>query len=213
MAQTAQTHTPDFSGIWRLDDQGSDTPDQLEAALRREARAEQSPPAGQGTPATAGDSTTKPNRTPPGGMGHGGGRGGGMGGSGHRGGRHGGDAGTKEQGKRSPSRYATPSWLDDDGVLIVQQDARGMQVRLDSGTQFALRFNAPPQQALNGSALVRCLPLANGIRVEMTYADGAVLTQDWLRGADGTHLTVRQAWRLPELDRPVTFARSYRKLD
>lgn len=207
VAQSAESRPPDFSGIWQLDDQHSDTPDQLEAALRREARKEQSPSADTGTPVPANNAGSERGR--PDGMVRGT-HGGGMGGGRH-GGHRGKGADRKASSSHAPTHYATPSWLDDDGVLIVQQDKHGLQIRLDSGTQLALHFGAPPQQMLNGSALVRCQRLANGVRVEMTFADGSVLTQDWLRDTDG--LTLRQAWRLPELERPVTFARRYRKLD
>lgn len=209
----------DFSGIWRLDDQSSDTPERIEAMLRREAQAEKAHAADRQKPGTAppdgapgGEGRGMP---PGGGAGRGMGGLGSMGGGGHGGrggGRHGGH-GRSVDGSSKPTRYATPPWLEDDGVLIVQQDARQLQLRLDSGTQLELRYGATAQQALNGSALVRCQQGPDGLHLEMTFADGAVLSQDWRLDDGRGELLLRQQWRLPGMDRPVSFVRRYRKLD
>lgn len=208
--------TPDLSGIWRLDDGASNTPAAVEALLRHEAMREQAPqlPHPPGTPGTSkrpGDGSDA-RRDGMGGGGFGG-HGGGMGGGRHGGRHRGDDKPPGDHASAAPAHYATPPWLDDDGVLIVQQDAGALQLRLDSGTRLDLRFGRPAQQALNGSALVRSFRDDAGVHVEMHYADGARLTQDWSLGADGRRLVLHEQWQLPSLDRPVDFVRVYQRLD
>lgn len=219
--------TPDLSGIWRLDDGASNTPAAVEALLRHEAMREQAPqlPHPPGTPGTGkrpGDgSDARRDGMGGGGFGgHGGGMGGGFGGheggmgGGHHGGRHrGDDKPPGDHASAAPAHYATPPWLDDDGVLIVQEDARTLQLQLDSGTRLDLRFGHPAQQGFNGSALIRSFRDDAGVHVEMRYADGSQLTQDWALGADGRHLVLHQRWQLPSLQRPVDFVRLYQRLN
>lgn len=210
-AFAASTSPTDVSGIWRLDDRASDTPTSIEALLQRESMSERAPqvPQAPGKTGAAGAG---------GGFGHGGGHRGGIGGMGHGmgGGRHDAHRGegkpAADDAPAKPTHFDTPPWLKDDSVLIVAEDDRTLQLRLDSGTQLDLRFDGPLQQALNGSAQVRCHRLIDGVHVEMTFADGSVLTQDWSLSADGQQLTLHQQWRVPALDRPVGFVRVYHKL-
>lgn len=227
--RAAAPDTADLSGIWRLDDGASNAPAAVEALLRYEATREQSPQ----LPHPPGSSSTGAGRPANGagqhheGIGGGGfgGRGGGMGnggfgghaggmGGGHHGGRHhGGDRPSGDHASAAPTHFATPPWLDDDGVLIVQEEANALQLRLDSGTQLDLRFGHPAQQGFNGSALVRSFRDAVGVHVEMRYADGSRLTQDWALGADRRHLVLHQRWQLPSLQRPVDFVQVYQRLN
>ncbi len=219
----------DLSGIWRLDDGASNAAAAVEALLRHEAMREQAPqlPHPPGSPGTGAGRPADGAGQHHEGIGGGGfgERGGGMGnggfgghasgmGGGHRGGRrHGDDKPPGDQANAAPTHFATPPWLDDDGVLIVQEDAHALQLRLDSGTQLDLRFDRPTQQALNGSALVRSFRNDAGVHVEMHYADGSRLSQEWSLSADGRHLVLRQQWQLPSLQRPVDFVRVYQRLN
>jgi hypothetical protein len=205
--------TVDFSGAWRLDDQHSDTPDHVAALLRIEAKKEQAPQPDKGTASVAGTSGDDAHPSGGHGMGHGGGMGGMGGGHGHRGGR-GGDA-SKHPADASgqPPDYPTPSWLSNDQVLIVQQDRQHVQVGLGNGEQLTLRFAVPLQQSLNGSAMVRVHQSDAGMQIAMTMADGSLLEQDWHPSADGRHLTLVEHWRVPNLQQPVSFTRSYVRLD
>ncbi|MGN6739523.1 hypothetical protein [Dyella sp.] len=218
LALNAATPDPaDLSGIWRLDDSSSVTPAAVEALLKHEAMREQPPrqphpPGGTsaGTGQPADDTGPRHERMGGGGFG---GHDGGMGGGHHGGHRHGDDKPSSDHAASAPTHYATPSWLDDDSVLMVQEDARALQLRLGSGTQLDLRFDHPAQQALNGSALVRSFRDDAGVHVEMRYADGSRLTQDWSLTADGRRLVLHQQWQLPSLERPVDFMRVYQRLN
>lgn len=210
-ARAAQT--PDFSGAWRLDDRNSDSPDALTNALRIEARKEQA--SQQTAPASSSSSPT-----PPAG-GHGGGRhgggmgGGGMGGGGHGGhGRHGdgGDgkpAGTSDKDPIATATYPMPPTLKTDTVLLVQQDEKTFQVRLNNGDQITGKLDGVARQSLNGNAMVRG-HIDNGqLTVNIRYADGTQLDQTWALTPDGQQMVVLGAWKIPTLDQPVTFKRTY----
>lgn len=210
-AHAAQT--PDFSGAWRLDDRNSDSPDALTNALRIEARKEQA--SQQMAPASSASSPTPPAGSHGGGR-HGGGMGGGgMGGGGHGGHGHHGDGGDSKpasSGDKDPiatATYPMPPTLKTDAVLLVQQDEKTFQVRLNNGDQLTGKLDGVARQSLNGNAMVRG-HIENGqLTVNIRYADGTQLDQTWTLTPNGQQMVVLGAWKIPTLDQPVTFKRTY----
>lgn len=219
-AYATPAQKPDFSGAWRLDDRNSDTTDTLTAAMRNEARHEQqaslpqSPGTGSPGSTTGGAGNGGGHR---GGMGsHGGGmggHGGGMGGGGH--GRHGGgdsSTGKKSDADKDPiatATYPMPPMLKVDSVLLVQQDDKTFQVRLNDGSQLTGKLDGQPRQSLSGNAMVRGHMENGQLRVSVQYADGMQLEQTWALSPDGQQMVVTGAWKIPALDQPVTFKRTY----
>ena len=203
----AQSHAAeqaiDFSGAWQRDDSGSDDARAIEARMRREATQELAP---QTAPAAASSSAAAPTAR---GGGRGGGRGG-MGGGGHGGGKRGRDGDSSARNTPdAPASYPLPPQLDNDSLLLVQQDASTLQIRLDSGEQLNGRLDGHARQSLNGQAMVSTLAEAGGLTVEIQYADGSRLQQHWARTADGHQLTVQERWKIPQLQQAVSFKRSY----
>jgi hypothetical protein len=210
-AHAAPAQKPDFSGAWRLDDRNSDTTDSLTAAMRNEARNEQQASLPQNASAAGGPGT------PAGGGGrHGGGMGGhgrGMGGGGH--GRRGGDnssGGKKPDTDRDPiatATYPMPPMLKVDSVLLVQQDDKTFQVRLNDGSQLTGKLDGQPRQSLSGNAMVRGHLESGQLHVSVQYADGMQLEQTWAMSPDGQQMVVTGAWKIPALEQPVAFKRTY----
>ncbi|WP_458068784.1 hypothetical protein [Rhodanobacter sp. BL-MT-08] len=123
VAAAAAPALPDFSGIWRLNDQQSDSPDQIAARLRAERKREE---AAAQLPASASTSSTPPSSASNshggrgGGHGGGGGTGGGMGGGGGHG--HGGNRNQSKDSSTdgvSPIVDTPPPLLANDSILIV----------------------------------------------------------------------------------------------
>ncbi|PXV58670.1 hypothetical protein SAMN04487785_104140 [Dyella jiangningensis] len=207
----------DFSGAWRLDDRSSDTPDALTAAMRVEARKELA--AQQATPASSSSSAAPASNNHGGGrhggMGGGGmgGHGGGMGGGGR--GRHGGDSGDGKPANGSDkdpiatATYPMPPTLKTDTVLLVQQDDKTFQVRLNNGDQLTGKLDGVARQTLNGNAMVRGHMDNGQLTVNIRYADGTQLDQTWALTADGKQMVVTGAWKVPTLEQAVTFKRTY----
>ena len=216
----AAPQNTDFSGAWRLDDRNSDTADALTAAMRIEARKEQqastqSAPASSSSSATPSDSHAGGGHRGGGGMGGAGGgmgHGGGMGGGGGHG-RHGGGSGSKPaSGDKDPiatATYPMPPLLSADSVLLVQQDAKTFQVRLGNGDQLTGKLDGQNHQSLNGTAMVRGHIEAGRLMVSIQYADGTQLDQTWAMSPDNQQLIVIGAWKVPSLQQPVTFKRTY----
>lgn len=222
---TAYAGTPqntDFSGAWRLDDRNSDTADTLTTAMRKEARNEQQAalPQNQG----AGGADAPPANAGSGhhgggmGGGHGGGmggsgmggHGGGMGGGGH--GHRGGDANKPSNGDKDPiatATYPMPPMLKVDSVLLVQQDSKTFQVRLDDGSQLTGKLDGQARQSLSGNAMVRGQMENGQLHVSVQYADGMQLEQAWALSPDGQQMIVTGTWKVPTLEQPVTFKRTY----
>lgn len=201
---------PDMSGAWRLDDQHSDSAEALTAMLHAEARREQ-PAALPAAAATAAQSGST------GAAGHTGRHAGGMGGggmAGHRGGHHGSrDNAAKSadtgQDPLAQAQFALPPLLQTDSVLLVQQQAGAVQIQLDNGERLEVRLDGQPRQSLNGDAMVQGQAYTNGVRITIHFTDGRLLQQDWIRSADGHELTIQNLWKLPTLQKPVQFRRSY----
>ena len=230
LASTASAATPptsDFSGAWRLDDRNSDTTDTLTNSLRSEARKEQEANSGQAVPASASTSSTPPGNNGGGrhggggGMGHGGGGGmggGGMGGGGMGGGGHGKHGGGDSSGNKSPASdkdpiatatYAMPPLLKVDSVLLVQQDPKTFQIHLNDGSQLTGKLDSQPRQSLNGNAMVRGYVDAGRMVISIQYADGNRLDQSWQLSPDGQQMIVTGTWKIPSLQEPVSFKRTY----
>lgn len=221
--------TTDFSGAWRLDDRQSDNANGLTNAMRVEARKElaarqQSAPASSSSSATpAGAGHGGGHRGGGGGMGGGGAGGGGMGGGGHGGGMGGGghgghrgdssgDAKPADAGDKDPiatATYPMPPILAADSVLLVQQDAKTFQVHLSNGDQLTGKLDGVARQSLNGNAMVRGQLMSGQLVVNIRYADGTQLDQTWAMSADGQQMVVSGAWKVPTLEQPVGFIRTY----
>ncbi|MBD8900344.1 hypothetical protein [Rhodanobacter sp. DHG33] len=210
------TPLPDFNGLWRLSDQGSEGPDQVTAMLRTELRREQSPtvaPAG----ASSSASTPQPGSRGSHGGGHGGMGGGGMGG-GHMGGGHG--RGGKTDSSTSSGNSSDdadllklPPTLANDAVLIVQQDANALQTRLENGEQLAMPLNGHDQHTLDGNAIAHRQDAGQGLQFTLQFNDGSHLDETWSRSADGHTLQVTEQWQPGFLQRPVVFHRNYVRVD
>jgi hypothetical protein len=208
VATAAHAATPqnvDLSGAWRLDDRNSDTSDTLTASMRAEARKEQEAQTQQAPASSSSTSTPAGNHS--GGGRHGGG---GMGG----GGRHGGGNSDSKpaSGDKDPlatATYPMPPMLSVDSVLLVQQDAKTFQVHLSNGDQLTGKLDGQPHQTLNGNAMVRGHVEAGRLIVSIEYADGTQLVQNWTMSPDGQQLIVNGSWKVPTLQEPVSFKRTY----
>ena len=217
VAAAAAPALPDFSGIWRLNDQQSDSPDQIAARLRAERKREE---AAAQLPASASTSSTPPSSASNSHGGRGGGHGGGgMGGGGMGGGRGHGHGGNRNQSKDSsndgvsPIVDTPPPLLANDSILNVQQDAKHMQVALSDSDQLNARLDGVAQQSLNGSAVVQTRNYTDGLSISMQFDGGTHLDEFWVKSADGHHLTVTEQWTTPTARQPIVFKRSYDRLD
>jgi hypothetical protein len=226
LASAATPAAADFSGAWRLDDRNSDTADTLTASLRTEARKEQEAKQQQ-APAPASSSSAPPSnngggRHGGGGMGHGGMGGGGMGGggagTGGMGGGHGRHGGGDQPGNKSPSSdkdpiatatFPMPPLLKVDSVLLVQQDPKTFQIHLNDGSQLTGKLDSQARQSLNGNAMVRGHVDGGRLMFSIEYAGGTRLDQTWQLSADGQQMIVNGTWKVPTLQQPVTFKRTY----
>jgi len=215
----------DFSGAWRLDDRNSDSPDALTKAMRIEAHKElasqqQSAPASSSSSATPGNGGRGGSHH--GGMGGGGMGGGGMGGGGHGGGMGGGGHGRHgdnsdsgkpaNDGDKDPlatATYPMPPTLKTDSVLLIQQDEKTFQIRLNNGDQLTGKLDGVARQTLNGNAMVRGHVENGQLTVNIRYADGTQLDQTWAMTPDGQQMVVTGAWKVPTLEQAVTFKRTY----
>lgn len=212
---SAAAALPDFSGIWRLNDQQSDSPDQIAERLRAERKREE---ATAQLPASASSSSapvasSASNSRGSHGSGHGMGGGGGAGGGGHgRGGnRNPNKAGSSEG--TSPIVDMPPPLLANDSILNVQQDNKHMQVALSDSDQLNARLDGVAQQSLNGSALVQTRTYTDGLSISMQFDGGTHLDENWVKSADGHHLTVTEQWTTSTARQPIVFKRSYDRLD
>ena len=220
IAQLRPSALPDFGGLWRLREQGSDSPTQVSAMLRAELRREQSPMV---APAGASSSGSTPQQG--GHYGHGGGRGGmgggGMGGD-HMGGGLGGSHGhgggrqasaTSSDASGSNELLKPPPMLDHDSVLVVQQDGGSVQARLDNGEQLAVRLDGHRLQTLDGNATSQREDSSADLQFRLSFGDGSRIDETWSRSADGGSLRVTERWQPGFLQRPVMFRRSYERID
>lgn len=214
------TSTPaTLAGAWRLDDRNSDNADTVRGLLRDAARGEQAAPAPASSSASPGGAHGQgAGGHRGGGMGgHGGGMGGmGGGGAGGMGGGHGGrgghgggdrsDAGKgKDEGKDFRGDYPLPPTLANDGVLLVQQDAKGVQVRLSNGQQLDLRLDGVKRQTLSGNAMASAHGDGHAWQVSIQFADGGQLDQRWEPSADGKQLVVTGQWKAQGMSEAVVF--------
>lgn len=197
--------TPDFSGIWRLNEQQSDSPSDIAARLHAEKKREQ--PVQQ--PAGAAGTSTPASHTP---GGHGGGRGMGGGGHGHGGsGRSHDKAAATDNGATAPDD--PPPLLANDSLMNVQQDAKDIRVAFDEKDQLDGWLDGTTHQSLSGNALVQTHLTAEGLQISMQFEGGVRLRQDWVQSSDSHHLTVTETWTTPAVQQPIVFKRSYDRLD
>jgi hypothetical protein len=211
LARAADSAAADFSGIWRLNDQQSDSPSDIAARLRAERKREQ--PVQQ--PASAASAGTSASQSPTH-SGHGGGHGMGSGGTGGSGHGHGGGRG---QNKAASTDNGTapaddpPPLLADDSIMNVQQDAKSIRVVLSDKDQLDGRLDGNTRQSLGGNAMVQTRVAASGMQIIMQFSGDVRLQQDWVRSPDGRHLTVLETWSTPAVQQPIVFRRSYDRLD
>jgi hypothetical protein len=197
--------TPDFNGIWRLNDQLSDSPSDIAARLRAERNREQPIP----QPAST-SSAGAPERHSS--SGHGGGHGMGGGGHGHGGGSRGHNkAAATDSGMPPPD--VPPPLLANDSLMNVQQDARGIRVVYDDKDQLDGRLDGSTRQSLSGSAMVQTRLATEGLQIFMQFEGDVRLRQNWIQSPDGHHLTVIETWTTPAVQQPIVFKRSYDRLD
>jgi hypothetical protein len=205
--QAASTSLPDFTGIWRLDDQHSDSPSDIATRLHLEEKAEK--PAQSSTGTAAGTSSS--NQSADHRSGHGG-RGGGMGGGHGRGGSRNQNK-TDDSDTSAPKADDPPPLLDDDSIINVQQDTKAIHVVFDGKDQLDGRPDGVVRQSLNGNAMVQSRLSADGLEVSMQFDGEVRLLQRWTRSADGRHLTVSESWTTPAVKQPIVFKRTYDRLD
>ena len=211
VAHAASSALPDYSGIWRLDEQHSDSPSDIDVRLRLERKREE--PVQQ--PASASSTGASSTSQPSGQHGsHGGGHGmggGGMGGHGGHGGR--GQSKTSTADNGTAPADTPPPLLANDSLLNVQQDAKGIRVVLGDKDQLDSQLDGFARQSLNGSAMVQSHLTATGLQITMQFEGDVRLRQDWVQSADGHHLTVTETWTTPAVQQPIVFKRSYDRLD
>ncbi|HEY0197801.1 MAG TPA: hypothetical protein VGC19_04560 [Rhodanobacter sp.] len=208
VAHAAGTTTPDFSGIWRLDDQHSDSPFDIAARLRAEKKLEQPTPPATNTGSTGSPaSQASTNRH----SGHGGGGRSMGGGRGHDGGRA--HDKSSDADASVPATEIPPPLLADDSMLNVQQDAKTIRVVFDDKDQLDGRLDGVVSQSLSGNAMVQSHLTAAGLDVSMQFDGEVRLQQTWTASPDGHHLTVTESWTTPAVKQPIVFKRSYDRLD
>jgi hypothetical protein len=207
LTHAASPSAPDFSGIWRLNEQQSDSPSDIAARLRAERSREE--PVQQ--PASASSTGTPSTSKASSGHGAGHGMGGGGGGHGHGGGRGQDKASTTDSGKAPPDD--PPPLLADDSLMNVQQDAKGIRVVLDDKDQLDSQLDGNTRQSLSGNAVVQTHLTPQGLQISMQFTGDVRLLQTWVQSPDGHHLTVTETWTTPAVQQPIVFKRSYDRLD
>jgi len=185
---------PDFSGAWRLDDTNSDNEAAVTKLLQNESQSEQTANDQQQAQAAA------PSATEHAGL-HGR-----RGGGGHKKDKD--DKKTDDE-PAKPREYPLPPVLKTDSVLLIQQDSKSVQVRLNSGETLNGRLDGQSQQSLNGAAIVRSHNEAGKLIMQFQFSDGSTLQQTWELSADKHRLTVSEQWKPFGLQQPVYFKRSY----
>ncbi|TBR36441.1 MULTISPECIES: hypothetical protein [Dyella] len=201
-----------IAGAWRLDDRNSDSADVVRAKLQAVARGEEAAPAPASTAGGPGDHG-------PGGH-HGGGRGmgGGGGGMGGHGGGHGGKGGDhgsgdkdkdKDEAKDFRGSAPLPPTLASDSVLLVTQDDKSVQVRLNNGQQLEVKLDGVKRQTLSGNAMASARREGGSVVVSIQYADGSQLNERWTPSADGKQLVVDGEWKPQGMADAVGFKRTY----
>ncbi|BDU22702.1 hypothetical protein [Dyella sp. GSA-30] len=184
---------PDFSGAWRLDDTNSDNEAAVTKLLQDESQSEQNASDQQAPAAT-------PSPTEHAGL-HGR-----RGGGGHKKDK---DDKKADDEPAKPREYPLPPTLKTDSVLLIQQDSKSVQVRLNSGDTLNGRLDGQSQQSLNGAAIVRSHNEAGKLIMQFQFSDGSTLQQTWELSADKHRLTVSEQWKPFGLQQPVYFKRSY----
>ncbi|WP_158884959.1 hypothetical protein [Rhodanobacter sp. L36] len=204
----ASTSMADFTGIWRLDDQHSDSPSDIATRLHLEEKAEK--PAQLSTGAATGTSSSGPSANHKGGRG---GHGGGLGGGHGRGGNHSQNKTDDSDGNGAPKADDPPPLLAEDSIMNVQQDTKAIHVVFDGKDQLDGRLDGIVRQSLNGNAMVQSQLGADGLEISMQFDGEVRLLQRWARSTDGHHLIVTESWTTPAVKQPIVFKRTYDRLD
>ncbi len=217
LAAAVSPALPDFSGIWRLNDQHSDSPDQIATRLRAERKREdvavQLPAGAASNSASAASNASNSHRGHDGGHGMSGGMGSGGGMGSHRRGGNRNQSKASNSDGTSPIVDTPPPLLANDAILNVQQDAKHLQVTLSDSDRLSARLDGVEQQSLNGSAVVQTTNHSDGLSISMQFDGGTQLEEFWVRSADGRHLMVTEQWTTPTVRQPIVFKRSYDRLD
>jgi len=103
--------------------------------------------------------------------------------------------------------------LDNDSLMNVQQDAKGIRVVLDDKDQLDSQLDGNTRQSLSGNAMVQTHITAEGMQISMQFTGDVRLLQTWVKSPDGRHLTVTETWTTPAVQQPIVFKRSYDRLD
>ncbi|TCI09510.1 hypothetical protein EZM97_11105 [Dyella soli] len=102
-----------------------------------------------------------------------------------------------------------PPTLKVDAVVLVQQDPQSLQIRLGDGSQLNGKLDGQARQSLSGNAMVRAHLEAGKLLISIQYQDDTRLDQAWTLSPDGKQMTVTGDWKVPTLDQPVSFRRTY----
>jgi hypothetical protein len=97
--------------------------------------------------------------------------------------------------------------------LNVQQTRDGVRVDYNNADRLDSRFDGMARQSLASNARVQTWLTPGGMEISMAFDDGTQLDQSWVRSPDGHHLTVTETWRPIDVKEPITFQRSYDRLD
>lgn len=205
-AKAATPPAPDFSGLWQLNDAQSDSASDINKRYHVEKKHEESPSAhptsdNGAAPSTVGDVL-----------------GGGQGGRHGGGGGHGGSGGNHDYeeshsfDKNKGSKDPTPPLFADDALLNVQQRTADTQVDFNNTDRLDTKFDNITRPSLNGTAQIQTQVSPDGMHLTMQFSDGSRLEQDWVKSADGRHLTVTETWTPVDLKQPVVFKRVYDQL-
>jgi hypothetical protein len=203
--------TPDFSGIWQLNDAQSDSSSDIAKRYQTEKKQEQAH-SSQSSDESSTSSSAGSNS-------FGGGRGGRHGSGGGSSGGGGSDSGIHDYEdsykfkKKNQSTDPTPPLFADDALLNVQQRTADMQVDFNNTDRLDTKFDGVTRPSLNGSAQIQTELSSDGMHMTMQFSDGTRLEQIWAKSTDGHHLTVTETWTPSDLKQPITFKRVYDRLD
>jgi hypothetical protein len=207
-ALAATPPMPDLSGAWRLNDLNSDAVADIADRMRKEQLDDLSPDA---QPGAASGTAATPAAGQSGGGGHHGGGGGGHGGKG--GGKKSGSDSSTANSDAPPPRIPMPRLFAIDSILIVQQNAKNLQVGLSGGDRMDARLDGIASQSINGTATTQLTPLADGASMTIQMVDGTRFDERWLLSSDGHRLIVTGTMNIPTLKQPISFKRQYDRLD
>jgi hypothetical protein len=207
-AKAATPPAPDFSGVWQLNDAQSDSASDVNKRYHVEKKHEEAPSANTSNNNGAAPSTVGDLLGGGGGGHHGGGGGGGHGGGGGNHDYEESHSFDKNKGPVDP----TPPLFADDALLNIQQRTADMQVDFNNTDRLDTKFDSVTRPSLNGTAQIQTQLSSDGMHLTMEFSDGTRLEQDWVKSADGHHLTVTETWTPVDMKQPIVFKRVYDQL-